>query len=48
MAGISSVSGLVSGLDTATIIEQLIAVSRKRIDVVASNQTTYGNKLEAY
>ncbi|MEE9605110.1 MAG: flagellar filament capping protein FliD [Candidatus Scalindua sp.] len=48
MAGISSVGGLVSGLDTATIVEQLIAVSRKRIDVVASNQTTYGNKLEAY
>jgi len=48
MAGISSVGGLVSGLDTATIVEQLIAVSRKRIDVVAGNQTTYGNKLEAY
>jgi flagellar hook-associated protein 2 len=48
MAGISSVSGLVSGLDTATIIEQLIAVSRKRIDVVASNQTTFDNKLTAY
>jgi flagellar hook-associated protein 2 len=48
MAGISSVGGLISGIDTATIVEQLIAVSRKRIDVVASNQTTYGNKLEAY
>jgi flagellar hook-associated protein 2 len=48
MAGISSVGGLVSGLDTATIVDQLIAVSRKRIDVVTRNQTTYGNKLEAY
>ncbi len=48
MAGIGSVGGLISGIDTATIIEQLIAVSRKRIDVVASNQTTYGNKLEEY
>ncbi len=48
MAGTSNVSGLVSGLDTATIIEQLITVSRKRIDAVVTNQTTYSDKLSSY
>ena len=48
MAGTSNVSGLVSGLDTATIIEQLITVSRKRIDVVVTNQTTYSDKQSSY
>ncbi|MEE9551892.1 MAG: flagellar cap protein FliD N-terminal domain-containing protein, partial [Gammaproteobacteria bacterium] len=48
MAGTSSVGGLISGLDTATIIEQLIAVSKKRTDVVARNQTAVDNKLTAY
>jgi len=48
MAGTSNVGGLVSGLDTATIIEQLITVSRKRIDAVVTNQTTYSDKQSSY
>lgn len=44
----SSIGGLVSGLDTADIIDQLIAVSRKRIDVVAGNQLEKNDKLAAY
>lgn len=39
MPGTSAISGLVSGLDTADLIDQLIAVSRRRIDVVVTNQT---------
>ncbi len=48
MPGTSTIGGLITGLDTATIIDQLIAVSRRRIDVVFSNQTTYNNKLSSY
>jgi flagellar hook-associated protein 2 len=48
MAGTSSIGGLITGLDTATIIDQLIAVSRRRIDVVFNNQTTYSDKLSSY
>ncbi|MFQ5713261.1 MAG: flagellar filament capping protein FliD [Candidatus Scalinduaceae bacterium] len=48
MPGTSAVGGLISGLDTATIIDQLIAVSRKRIDAVVANQTTHSDELSAY
>jgi flagellar hook-associated protein 2 len=48
MPGTSTIGGLITGLDTATLIDQLIAVSRRRIDLVANNQTTYSNKLGAY
>ncbi|MBO1225341.1 MAG: flagellar filament capping protein FliD [Candidatus Scalindua sediminis] len=48
MAGTSSVGGLISGLDTATIINQLISVSARRIDVVVFNQTTHSDKLTAF
>ncbi len=48
MAGTSTVGGLISGLDTATIIDQLIAVSGRRIDAVVFNQTTHRDKLSAY
>lgn len=48
MPGTSSVSGLISGIDTANIIDQLIAVSRKRIDAVVTNQTNFSDKLTSY
>ncbi len=48
MPGTSTIGGLITGLDTATLIDQLIAISRRRIDLVANNQTTYSNKLGAY
>ncbi|MFQ5962984.1 MAG: flagellar filament capping protein FliD [Candidatus Scalinduaceae bacterium] len=48
MPGTSSIGGLISGLDTATLIQQLISISRKRIDVVVNNQTAQSNKLKAY
>ncbi len=48
MAGTSTIGGLITGLDTATIIDQLIAVSRRRIDLVVSDQTTYSDKLSSY
>ena len=48
MAGTTSISGLSSGLDTADIVNQLLAVSRKRINVVVEDQTKREDKLAAY
>lgn len=48
MPGTSNIGGLVSGLDTASLIDQLIAVSKKRIDVVVANQTSKKDKIEAF
>lgn len=48
MAGTTAIGGLASGLDTQGIVEQLIAVSKKRIDVVERNKTTEEEKLRAY
>ena len=48
MLGTSSIGGLISGLDTATVIDQLIAVSRRRIDAVVNNQTEQSEKLTAF
>ncbi len=48
MAATGSIGGLVSGLDTASLIDQLISVSRKRIDVVVANQTEKSGKIEAF
>ena len=48
MPGTSSVGGLISGLDTATIINQLISVSRRRIAVVVNNQIEQSDKLTAF
>ncbi|MCP4268480.1 MAG: flagellar filament capping protein FliD [Candidatus Brocadiaceae bacterium] len=48
MPGTSAIGGLVSGLDTASIIDQLIAVSRKRIDVVVDNQAKQDTKLASF
>ncbi len=48
MLGTSSIGGLISGLDTATVINQLIAVSRRRITAVVNNQTEQSEKLTAF
>ena len=48
MPGTSSIGGLISGLDTTTLISQLMAVSRRRIDVVVRNQGKESNKLAVY
>ncbi len=48
MPGTSAIGGLITGLDTANIIEQLVAVSRKRVDLVVDNQTLQSDKLSAY
>lgn len=46
--GTSAIGGLISGLDTASLIDQLIAVSRKRVDIVVNNQTEQSTKLSSY
>ncbi len=48
MPGTSAIGGLVSGLDTANLIEQLVAVSRKRVDIVVNNQTLQSDKLTSF
>lgn len=48
MAATGSIGGLVSGLDTASLIDQLISVSKKRIDVVVANQTSKTEKITAF
>ncbi len=48
MPGTGSIGGLISGLDTANLIDLLISVSRKRIDVVVANQTEKSDKIEAF
>ncbi len=48
MPGTGSIGGLVSGLDSASLIDQLISVSKKRVDVVVANQTEKSDKIEAF
>jgi flagellar hook-associated protein 2 len=48
MPGTSAIGGLVSGLDTASLIEQLVAVSRRRVDIVVNNQTLQSDKLTSF
>lgn len=48
MVSTSSISGLASGLDWSNIIEQLIAVERKKIDVYVGQQSKYKDKLETW
>lgn len=48
MPGTSSIGGLISGLDTASLIDQLISVSKKRIDIVVANQTSKSDKITAF
>lgn len=46
--GTSAIGGLISGLDTATLIDQLVAVSRKRVDLVVNNRELQSEKLTAF
>lgn len=48
MQGTSAIGGLVSGLDTKTITEQLIAVSRRRVNLVVKNQEKQDSRLTAF
>ncbi len=48
MPGTSAIGGLISGLDTASLIEQLVAVSRKRVDLVVNARELQGDKLTAF
>ncbi|MBI3014278.1 MAG: flagellar filament capping protein FliD [Candidatus Tectomicrobia bacterium] len=48
MASTSSISGLASGIDWANIVDQIIAVEHRRIDVVIGNQNQYNNKLSEW
>jgi flagellar hook-associated protein 2 len=48
MAGTSTIGGLITGLDTATLIDQLISISRRRIDLVVINQTAYTEKKSTF
>lgn len=43
-----SFGGLVSGLDTDTILTQLIALERRPIDLLDAKQTTYENLLSSF
>ena len=46
--GTSAIGGLISGLDTGSLIEQLVSVSRKRVDLVVHEQTLQSDKLTAF
>jgi flagellar hook-associated protein 2 len=48
MAGTQLISGLSSGLDWRSIVDQLRAVDHKRIDLVENQKTTYESKLEIF
>ncbi len=43
-----SVSGLSSGLDTATIISQLMAIERRPLTLLGTRQSTYKSQLDAF
>lgn len=44
----SLISGLVSGIDWRTMISQLIAIERRRVDLVEYQKTKYESKLEIF
>lgn len=48
MAGSVSVDGLISGLDTKGIIEQLVAIQRSRITQLTEKQTTQAQKANIF
>jgi flagellar hook-associated protein 2 len=48
MQGTSAIGGLVSGLDTKTIVEQLIAISRRRVNLIVKNQEKHDSRLTAF
>ncbi|MBI2941681.1 MAG: flagellar filament capping protein FliD [Chloroflexi bacterium] len=48
MAGLFQFSGLVSGLDTKSIVQALLSAERKPIDQLKNRQTTIQTRLDAY
>ena len=46
--GTSMVSGLSSGIDWRTIIDQLYAIEHKRVELVEERRTTYQDRLSAW
>ena len=48
MAGLTSVSGLASGLDWRSLIDQLRAVEHRPIDLLTNRKTEYSSKLKAW
>ena len=42
------VSGLASGFDWKTMIDQLMQVDQKKVDLVGNQQTTYKNQLSEW
>jgi flagellar hook-associated protein 2 len=46
--GLTSVDGLVSGLDTTTIITQLMALERRPVDTLTARKATYDAKATAW
>jgi flagellar hook-associated protein 2 len=48
MAGLTTVSGLASGLDWRSMIDQIKAVEHKPIDLVVQQKTLFENKLKAW
>ncbi|MGR3294277.1 MAG: flagellar filament capping protein FliD, partial [Candidatus Scalindua sp.] len=46
--GTSAIGGLISGFDTASLIEQLVGISRRRVDLVIRNQDLQSSKLTSY
>ncbi len=48
MSSTSVISGLATGIDWKTIIDQLITVDRKKVNVLSDNQTKYKGRLDAW
>lgn len=48
MGSTSSVSGLASGIDWSSTIDQLIALDRKKVQVVEDNKNKYQKRLDAW
>ncbi len=46
--GTSAIGGLISGIDTTDLISQLLAISRRRIDVVVGQQEEKETKLASF
>ncbi|MBU4010061.1 MAG: hypothetical protein KJ882_04780, partial [Proteobacteria bacterium] len=42
------ISGLSSGFDWRTMVDQLIAVEHRRVDLVSAKKTNYENKLSEW
>lgn len=48
MGSTSSISGIATGIDWKNMIDQLIAIDRRKVNVLADNQGKYKNKLDAW